>query len=68
MIGLIVGPEYNAQPILSGVAAMVMACVKPIAINYAKFVNPFATNAVITTHIYSCWYVEITRINPAQRN
>jgi len=66
--GLIVGTEYNAQTTLSGILAMVMARVKPIAINYAMFVNPFATNAVKTTQIHSWWYEEITRIDPAQRN
>jgi len=66
--GLIVGAEYNAQTTLSGVPAMVMADVKPIAINYAMFVNPFATNAVKTAQIHSWWYEEIARIDPAQRN
>jgi len=47
---------------------MVMACVKPIAINYGMFVNPFATNAVKTAQIHSWWYEEIARIDPAQRN
>jgi hypothetical protein len=46
--GLIVGAEYNAQTTLSGVPVMVMARVKPIAINYAMFVHPFTTNAVKT--------------------
>jgi len=31
--GLIVGVEYNSLTTLSGILAMVMACVKPIAIN-----------------------------------
>jgi len=65
---LIVGAEYNAQTTLSGVPAMVMAHVKRIAINYVKFVNPFATNAVKTAQIHSWWYEEIARIDPAQRN
>jgi hypothetical protein len=47
---------------------MVMACVKPIVINYTKIVNPFATNAVKTAQIHSWWYEEIARIDPAQRN
>ena len=68
MTGFIVGAEYNGHPTLSGVPAMVMARVKPIAINYVMFVNPFATNAVKTTQIHSCWYEEIDRIDPAQRN
>jgi hypothetical protein len=68
MTGLIVGAEYNAQTTLSGVSVMVMARVKPIAINYAMFVNPFATNGVKTAQIHSWWYEEITRIDPAQRN
>jgi hypothetical protein len=66
--GLIVGAEYNGQTTLSGVPAMVMACVKPIAINYTMFVNPFATNAVKTAQIHRWWYEEIARIDPAQRN
>jgi hypothetical protein len=66
--GLIVGTEYNTQTTLSGVPARVMAPVKPIAINYVMFVNPFATNAVKTTQIYSWWYEEIARIDPAHRN
>jgi hypothetical protein len=65
---LINDAEYNAQVTLSGILAMVMACVKPIAINHAMFVNPFATSAVKTTQIHSWWYKEIARINPAQRN
>jgi hypothetical protein len=66
--GLIVGAEYNAQTTLSGVPAMVMAHVKPIAINYVMFVNPFAPNAVKTAQIHSWWYKEIARIDPAQTN
>ena len=66
--GLIVGAEYNAQTTLSGIPGMVMARVKPIAMNYAMFVNPFPTNAVKTAQIHSWWYEEITRIHPAQRN
>jgi hypothetical protein len=46
---------------------MAMARVKPIAINYAMFVNPFATNVVKTAQIHSWWYEEIARIEPAQR-
>jgi len=68
MTGLIVGAEYNAQTTLSGVPAMVMACVKPIAIDYTMFVNPFAMNAVKTAQIHRWWYEEIARIDPAQRN
>jgi len=66
--GLIVCAEYNAQTTLSGVPAMVMACVQPIAINYAMFVNPFSTNVVKTAQIHSWWFEEIPRIDPAQRN
>jgi len=68
MTGLIFSTEYNAQTTLSGIPAMVMECVKPIAINDAMFVNPFATNAVKTAQIHSWWYQEITRIDPAQTN
>jgi hypothetical protein len=66
--GIIVSGEYNVQTTLSGVPAMVTAHVKPIAINYVMFANPFATNAVKTAQIHSWWYEEITRIDPAQRN
>jgi len=47
---------------------MLTAILKPIAINYAMCVNPFATNAVKNAHIYSWWYDEIAMIDPAQRN
>jgi hypothetical protein len=47
---------------------MVMARAKSIAINYAMFVNLFATNAVKTAQIDSWWYEEIARIDPAQSN
>jgi len=47
---------------------MVVAHVKPIAINFAMFVNPFATNAVKTTQIHTWWYEEIARFYSAQRN
>jgi hypothetical protein len=66
--GIIVSGEYNVQTTFSGVPAMVTAHVEPIAMNYAMFVNPFATNAVKTAQIHSWWYEEITRIDPAQRN
>jgi len=66
--GLIVGAGYHAQTTVSGVPAMAMARVKPIAINYAVFVNPFATNEVKTAQIHSWWYEEIASIVPAQRN
>jgi len=62
------GTGYNAQTTLSGVPAMVMARVKPLAINYAIFVDLFATNAVKTAQIHIWWYEEIARIDPAQRN
>jgi len=65
--GLIVSTEYNAQTTLSGVPAMVMARVKPIAINDVMFVNPIATNAVKTTKIHTWRYEEFPRIDPAQR-
>jgi len=66
--GLIVSAEYNAQTTLSGVLAMLMARVKPMAIKYAMFVNLVATNAEKTTQIRCWWYGEIARIDPAQRN
>jgi len=47
---------------------MVMARLKPIGINYAMLVNPFATKAVKASQIHSWWYEEIARIDPAQRN
>jgi len=66
--GLITGTEYNAQTTLSGIPAMVMVRVKPRAINYAMFPNPFAMNAVETTQIRSWWYDKFARIDPPQRN
>jgi len=51
--GLIVGIEYNALVTLSGILVMVMARVKPTGINYAMFVNLFATNPVKTALIHS---------------
>jgi hypothetical protein len=66
--GLIVSAEYNAQTTLSGVPAMVMARVKPILINFAMFVNRFATTTVKIAQIHSWWYEELARIDPAQRN
>jgi len=65
---LIVGAEYNAQTTVAGNTAMVMARVKPLAINYAMFVNPFATNAMKTAQIHSWRYEEIARIDPAHGN
>jgi len=65
--GLNVGAEYNAQMTFSGVSAMAMAGVKPIAINCAMLVNPVATNAVKTAQLHSWWYEDIARIDPAQR-
>jgi hypothetical protein len=64
----LVGAEYNPQTTLAGIAAMVMARVKPIAMNHAMFLNPFATNAVKTVQIHSWWYDDIARIDPALRN
>jgi len=66
--GPIFGAEYNGQTTVSGIPAMVMARIKPIAINYTIFGYSFATNAVKTTHIHSWWYEQIARIDPAQRN
>jgi hypothetical protein len=54
MTGLIVLAKYNAQTTLSCVAAMVMARVKPEAINDVMFVNHLATNWVMTVQIDSC--------------
>ena len=68
MTGFIIGTEYNIQIILSGIPAMVMAHVKPIAIKYVTFGNLFAANTVKTTQIHSWWYEKITRIDPAQKN
>jgi len=47
---------------------MVMAPVKPIALNVVMFLDPIATHAVETAQFYSWWYEEIARIDPAQRN
>jgi hypothetical protein len=68
LTGLIVCAECNTQTTVSGVPAMVIACVTPIAMDYMMFVNPFTTNAVKTALIHSWWYVEIIRMHPAQRN
>jgi len=66
--GIIAGAEYNAQTTLSGILAMVMARVKPIAINCGMSVNPFAKNAAKTAQIHSWCYEEIARTDPAQKN
>jgi len=68
MTGLIIGVQYNTQTTLSANLAVVMARVKPIAIKYGLFLNPFATNAVKTAQIHSWWYAEIARIDPAHKN
>jgi len=68
MTGLIVAPDYNTKPTLSGYPAMIMAQVKPVAINYVMFINPFATNVVKTAQIHSWWYDKISRFDTAQRN
>jgi hypothetical protein len=47
---------------------MVMARVKPIAVNYPMFVNHFATYAVKTAQLHCSWYEEIARIDSAQKN
>jgi len=41
-----VGTDYDAHTMPSGVPAMVMAHVKPIAINHGMCVNSSAMNAV----------------------
>jgi hypothetical protein len=56
VIDLIVGGHFNALTTLSGIPVMVMAHAKLIAINYAMFLNHFATNAVETAQIHSGWY------------
>jgi len=65
--GLNIDAAYNAHKALAGVPVMAMALVKPAAINYGILVNSFATNAVKTTQTYSSRYVEITRIDPAEK-
>jgi hypothetical protein len=47
--GLTISVEYNTQTAFAGIAVMGMACMKPLAMNYTMFVNPFATNPAITT-------------------
>jgi hypothetical protein len=66
--GLIVTPKYIAQQTLPGVPAVVIACVKAVAFNYAMIVNAFVTNAVKTAEIHSWWYEEIAWIDPVHRN
>jgi hypothetical protein len=68
MTGLIVCAEYNTQIHLSDIAAMVMAHVELIAINYTMFVNPFMTNVVMIIQIQTWWSEKIASIDPAQRN
>jgi len=59
MTGLMSSTVYNTLATLSGIPAMVMAYVKPKAINYGMVVNLFATNAVKTAQVHFCWYEEI---------
>jgi hypothetical protein len=66
--GLIVGAKYKPHAMLAGVVAMVVAHVKPIAINYVMCVNHVSTNAVKTIKIHCWWYDEIIRIDTAQGN
>jgi hypothetical protein len=47
---------------------MITERVKPIAINYTRFVSLFATNVANTVHIESWWYEDIACTDPAQRN
>jgi len=63
--GITLGAEYNGQTTLPRIPVIVMESVKPIAVHYVVFVNPFAMNAVETAQIHSWWYEEITRILPA---
>jgi hypothetical protein len=44
--GQIFEAEYGIEETLSGVEALVLAKVKPIAGKYVIFNNPFTTNAV----------------------
>jgi len=50
--GLIVRAKYTVQTHLSGIPAMVIAPVKPIAIIYEMLVNLFARNVVNTVQIH----------------
>lgn len=52
--GIIVGAEYNAETMLSGVPVIVKACGKPSYSHYAMLVNRFATNAVKSSPSYTC--------------
>jgi hypothetical protein len=65
--GLIIGAEYNSQTALWCVLAIVMAPVKPTALNSEMFRNPVETNVVKNAQIHSRRYEEIPRIDPAQR-
>jgi len=60
--GISVAAQYNAKTTLSCVPAMVVARVKPKAINYVMFVNHFATNRKMTVQIHSWLYDEFARI------
>jgi len=51
--GLIVSMEHNPQKTLSGIPAILMAIVKPIAIKYAMFIYSIALNAAKNAEIHS---------------
>jgi hypothetical protein len=53
---LIVGVEYHPKATHSDAPAMVMASVKPKAVNYAMFAKPFAIKDVTPAQNYSLSY------------
>jgi len=65
---LIVGTAFNAQTSPSSARAIVMAYMKPTAINYAMCENLIAMNVGKAAKIHSCWYEEVTRVDAAQGN
>lgn len=50
--GLIISAEYNAQTTCSGILAIIIEHVMPIAVDHAMIVNPLATHALKTAQIH----------------
>lgn len=62
---LVLSAQYSTQPTHSSVLMLLIAHVNPITNNFLMSVNPFPTNVVNITQIYSPWYECIARIAPA---